>query len=304
MADWIEISVEVDGEAAEIVAEVFERYGHQGVAIEQAGYFIDTWEDEIPTPDKLVVKAYLPADEHAPDKQAQLRDALGYLNMALPVPAPSFRMLTETDWETAWRAHYKPLRVGRRIYLHPSWITPDPDAAEQIRIALDPGMAFGTGTHPSTQLCLIAAEDLLSVHPGWEVLDLGSGSGILSIAAAKLGATRVLALDTDDVAVKVTKENAAINGVAQAITAQSGSLASLTHAARRFDLALVNILAKVIMLMCQNGLGQIVRPGGVGVFGGIMTDQADAVEEALRQTGLTPYKRHTSGDWVVIEARR
>jgi ribosomal protein L11 methyltransferase len=304
MTQWIEIAVEVDGEAAEAVAEVLERYGHQGVALEQAGFFIDTWEDEVPPPERIIVKAYMPADASAPDKQQQLRDALHYMNALIDVPQPSFRILEETDWAEAWKAHYHPLRIGRRVYIRPSWIEVDDASESDVLIALDPGMAFGTGTHPSTQLCLISCEDILEAHPGWDVLDLGCGSGILSIAAAKLGAGKILALDTDDIAVRVTNENAAINGVADRIQAQSGSLASLTHAARRFDLALVNILAKVIIQMCDEGLGTVIRPGGVAVFGGIIHDQADEVEAALIKTGLEPYRRLTSGDWTVIEASR
>jgi ribosomal protein L11 methyltransferase len=165
-------------------------------------------------------------------------------------------------------------------------------------------MAFGTGTHPSTQLVLEATEDLLENWPGAKVLDLGCGSGILSILAAKMGAAHVLALDTDPIAVRATAENAAANHAADRITAQTGSLDSLLHAATRFDLALVNILAKVIIAMCGQGLSSVIRPGGIGVFGGIIDDQADEVEAALRSTGLTPYKRRMSGDWVVIEARR
>jgi ribosomal protein L11 methyltransferase len=304
MTQWIEISLEVDGEAAEAVAEVLERYGHQGVALEQAGFFIDTWEDEVPPAERIIVKAYMPADEHAPDKQQQLRDALRYMSAMIDLPEPTFRTLEETDWAEAWKAHYKPLRIGRRVYIRPSWIEVDDAKESDVLIALDPGMAFGTGTHPSTQLCLISCEDILEVHPGWDVLDLGCGSGILSIAAAKLGAGKILALDTDDIAVRVTNENAEINAVADRIQAQSGSLASLTHAARRFDLALVNILAKVIIQMCDEGLGTVIRPGGVAVFGGIIHDQADEVEAALIKTGLEPYRRLTSGDWTVIEASR
>ena len=304
MTDWIEIAVEVDGEAAEAVAEVLERYGHQGVVIEQAGFFIETWEDEVPTPDKLTVKAYMPADAHAPDKQQQLRDALRYMGTLIQIPEPTFKTLAETDWAEAWKQHYKPLRLGRRVYIHPSWITIDDAKADDVILALDPGMAFGTGIHPSTQLCLIAAEDILEARPNLDTLDLGCGSGILSIAAAKLGASKIIALDIEEIAIKVTQENAAINEVDHKIHAQTGSLESLLHAAKRFDLALVNILAKVIIAMCEDGLGRILRPGGVGVFGGIIHEQADDVESALRKTGLQPYKRRTSGDWVVIEASR
>jgi ribosomal protein L11 methyltransferase len=304
---WLEVSLEVNSADADAVADLLHRYGHQGVVVEQAGFFIETWEDEVPPAETLIVRAYFPADAHAPDKRQQLLDALRYLPDIKTAPEPQFRLLDEQDWAEAWKAHYHPLRVGRRIYICPQWI--DPDTLEDrkpddLLIRLDPGMAFGTGTHPSTQLCLMAIEDLLAGRPGLGVLDLGCGSGILSIAAAKLGAAHVLALDIDEVAVAVTAENAALNGVAVIVHAQSGSLASVMHAARRFDLVLVNILSRVIMTMCGEGLGRIVRPGGAGVFGGIIHDQTDEVEAALRQTGLEPYHRRTAGEWVVIEARR
>jgi ribosomal protein L11 methyltransferase len=304
---WIEVSLEASPEAAEAIADLLQRYGHQGVVVEQAGFEIETWEDEVPEPESLVVRAYFPADARATDVQQQLRDALRYMNMMLPMPEPQFRSLDEEDWAEAWKAHYKPLRLGKHIYVCPRWIDPqtlDDFSAEDVLISLDPGQAFGTGAHPSTQLCLVATEDIMSAKPGQQVLDLGCGSGILSIAAAKLGAAYVLALDIDEVAVRATAENAVQNGVAEQIKSQSGSLESLLHAARRFDVALVNILAKVIIQMCADGLGTIIRPGGVGVFGGIILEQADEVEAALRQTGLEPYRRRTSAEWVVIEARR
>jgi ribosomal protein L11 methyltransferase len=300
---WIEVSMEVDGEAAEAVAEILQRYGHQGVAIEQGGFFIDTWEDEVPPADKLIVRAYLPEDDQASVQKQQLEEALWHLGQLYPMPTPQYRLVDEEDWAEAWKANYHPLHLGRHIYIRPLWIDKPGDPGDVI-IALDPGMAFGTGTHPSTQLVLEATEDLLENWPGAKVLDLGCGSGILSILAAKLGAAHILALDTDPIAVRATTDNAAANGVFDRITAQTGSLDSLLHAATRFDIALVNILAKVIIAMCEQGLGSVIRPGGIGVFGGIIEEQADEVETALRGTGLNPYKRRMSGDWVVIEARR
>ena len=300
---WIEVAMEVDGEAAEAVAEVLQRYGHQGVAIEQAGFYIETWEDEVPPADRLIVRAYLPEDERADAAKHQLEEALWHLGKLYPMPTPQYRVIDEEDWAEAWKVNYHPVHLGRHIFIRPVWI----DVAGQpgdVVIALDPGMAFGTGTHPSTQLVLEVTEDLMEATPGAKVLDLGCGSGILSILAAKMGAANVLALDTDPIAVRSTDENAAANGVSDKITAQTGSLDSLLHAATRFDLALVNILAKVIIAMCGQGLGSVLRPGGVGVFGGIIQEQADEVEAALRTTGLTPYKRRFSGEWVVIEARR
>jgi ribosomal protein L11 methyltransferase len=187
--------------------------------------------------------------------------------------------------------------------VRPLWIEVE-SAPDDVVIALDPGMAFGTGTHPSTQLVLEATEALMPALQGAHVLDLGCGSGILAIGAAKLGAGSVRALDTDPMAVRITLENAAANGVAHLISAAVGSLEQLLANGERFDLALVNILAKVIVAMCDQRLGDVIKPNGIGVFGGIIQEQADEVEAALVRTGLTPYKRRTSGDWVVIEARR
>lgn len=302
--DWIEVSLEVDGEAAEAVADLLQRYGHQGVAIEQAGFPIEVWPDEIPPADRLIVRAYFPDDERAEDARQKLREALYYMSRLYPIPEPAFRVVREEDWATAWKAHYHPVRLGRRLVIRPAWAELPDLRPDDVVLVLDPGMAFGTGTHPTTQLCLIALEELLEGWPAVDVLDLGSGSGILGIAALKLGARRVLALDTDPIAVTATLDNAALNDVADRLTAQQGSLDTLQSTARHFDLALVNILAKVIVALCDQGLGRVLRPGGVGLFSGIIEEQAGEVEAALRRTGLEPVGRRTLGDWVVIEARK
>jgi ribosomal protein L11 methyltransferase len=187
------------------------------------------------------------------------------------------------------------------MVIRPRWVALELQAGD-LEIALDPGMAFGTGTHPTTQLCLEALEDL--TRPGMQVLDLGTGSGILAIGAARLGAAEVLAVDNDPVAVKAAEENIAQNGVSAAITCQEGSLESVLQAGRRFDLIVVNILARIIIAMCDQRLGETVRPGGQAIFSGIIEEQADDVERALRRTGLTPTRRRQQGDWLVIEARR
>lgn len=302
--DWIEVSLEVDGEAAEAVADLLQRYGHQGVAIEQAGFPIEVWPDEVPPADRLIVRAYFPDDERAGEARQKLREALYYMSRLYPIPEPAFRVVREEDWADAWKAHYHPVRLGRRLVIRPAWAELPDLHPDDVVLVMDPGMAFGTGTHPTTQLCLIALEELLEGWPAVDVLDLGSGSGILGIAALKLGARRVLALDTDPIAVTATLDNAALNGVADRLTAQHGSLETLQSTARHFDLALVNILAKVIVALCDQGLGRVLRPGGVGLFSGIIDEQADEVEAALRRTGLEPVGRRTLGDWVVIEARK
>ena len=302
MPKWIEATLHVDGEAAEAAAEVFTRYGYQGISIEVEGIPPDTLDEgQAPPPGPLTLRAYLPEDDRAPEAIRQLTDALGYLNMMYPMPAPEFHTVDEEDWAEAWKAHYQPVRIGRHLLIRPRWIEMDL-APDDLEIALDPGMAFGTGTHPTTQLCLEALEDM--VVPGVTVLDLGCGSGILAIGAAKLGAAHIWALDIDPIAVTVTAENAEQNGVGDRITSQEGSLASVITSARRFDVLAANILAPVIIGMCGEGLGQVVRPGGKAVFSGIIAEQGDDVEAALRRTGLEPTRRRQIGDWIAIEAVR
>ncbi len=302
VSTWIEVALRVDGEAAEAAAELLNRYGYQGVAIEHDGIEPDKLdEDQIPTPATLTVRAYLPDDARAPELQRQLEDGLRYMRMMYPMPEPAYQRLDEQDWAEAWKVHYHPVRIGRHMVIRPRWVALELQAGD-LEIALDPGMAFGTGTHPTTQLCLEALEDL--TRPGMQVLDLGTGSGILAIGAARLGASEVLAVDNDPVAVKAAEENIAQNGVSAAITCQEGSLESVLQTGRRFDLIVVNILARIIIAMCDQRLGETVRPGGQAIFSGIIEEQADDVERALRRTGLTPTRRRQQGDWLVIEARR
>jgi ribosomal protein L11 methyltransferase len=275
---------------------------HQGVSIEQADITPDTYDEgEVPQAEILLVRGYFPNDERAEETRLQIERALGYMNMMLPMPRPEYKTVAEEDWAEAWKKHYHPVRLGKRILIHPLWIEVEPKP-DDIVIALDPGMAFGTGTHPTTQLCLEALEWMVS--PTLDVLDLGCGSGILSIAAAKLGANKILALDIDPISVKATRENVAQNGVPERITAQQGSLESVITSARRFDLVVVNILAKIIIAMCDQNLGDTVRPGGRAIFSGIIEEQAEEVKAALRKTGLEPVGRKQQGDWILIEAKR
>ncbi len=243
----------------------------------------------------------IPADDRAEAAKLRLETALGHMSLMYPMPLPVYTIVHEEDWAETWKAHYHPVRIGRKLFIRPLWVEVETQPGDMV-IALDPGMAFGTGTHPTTQLCMEALED--HVQPSIKALDLGCGSGVLAITAAKLGASDILALDIDPLAVKVTEENAAQNGVANQITAQEGSLENLVGSSRRFDLIVVNILAKIIIAMCDNHLGEIVRPGGIALFSGIIETQADDVETALRKTGLEPTARRQQGDWVLIEARR
>ncbi|CAG0973543.1 partial Ribosomal protein L11 methyltransferase, partial [Anaerolineae bacterium] len=154
MPKWIEVTLSVDGEAAEATAELLNRYGYQGVAVEHEGIPPDKLdEDELPPPARLAVRAYIPDDERAPDVRRQLETALGHMNMMYPMPTPVYRIVEEDDWAEAWKVHYHPVRIGRRLLIRPLWVDLEL-SPDDLEIALDPGMAFGTGTHPTTQLCL------------------------------------------------------------------------------------------------------------------------------------------------------
>lgn len=302
--NWLEIKLNVDGEAAEAVADLLQRYGHQGVSVEYGGPMPELYgDDPPPPPDFLVVRAYLPADDRIEEAKQQLEIALGHMSLMYPMPKPEYSFVDEEDWAEAWKVNYHPLRLGKHILIRPLWVELEPEP-DDVVIALDPGMAFGTGTHPTTQLCMEVLES--RVQHGNNLLDLGCGSGILAITAAKFGARNILALDTDPIAVKITVENAEVNEVAEHITAQQGSLENVITSARRFDVIVVNILARIIITMCGEGLGQTVRPGGLGIFSGLTLEQADDVEAALRSTGLEIIQRHIQpdGDWVAIETRR
>lgn len=284
---WLEVRVTVKSEVAEAVAEVLARFSPRGVAIQGSPKGIG--------PGPVTVCAYLPEDAQTPQTRRQIEKAIGHLNQIMPVPEPEFRTVLEADWSESWKEHMDVLHISRRIVIRPSWLQYLPNAGE-IVIDLDPGMAFGTGLHPTTQMCLKTLDE--HIRPGMRLLDLGTGSGVLAIAGAKLGAEKVLALDTDPQAVKIARQNAHRNGVAQRVRVQEGSLAQVEGT---FDLVLVNILASVISRMAEEGLADAVAPGGRLVAAGLVADQEEEVLQALRGAGLERVGRRQMEDWVTLE---
>jgi len=285
---WLEASVQADGEAAEAVSEVFNRYGRGGAVLSA------DFEDEFSDTAVVTVKTYLPLDEEGLKTKRCIEEALWHLSQIYPLPAPEFRELTEDDWASAWKKHYHLLWIGQRIVIKPPWqeYKPRPD---EVVIELDPGMAFGTGLHPTTRMCLEALEEHLK--PGAKVLDLGTGSGILAIAAAKLGAGSVLALDSDPLAVRAARANVQSNGVQDIVAVGLGSLDKATE---EFGLVLVNILARVIIELAAQGLVNRVRPTGLMIAAGIIEEQEAEVAAALREHGLQIFERRQEKDWVLV----
>jgi ribosomal protein L11 methyltransferase len=288
--EWLEVSVEVEAEAAEAVAEVLSRHAKGGVAIEASP---DGWHAG-----PVFVKAYLPVDDELWGKKKDIEEGLWHLGQIRPIPEPSFQSVAEKDWTEAWKERLKVLHIGDHIVIQPSWLDYD-GQPEDVVIQLDPGMAFGTGLHPTTQICLRTLEDFL--QPGMEVLDVGTGSGILAIAAAKLGAKRVLAVDNDPQAVRVARGNVIDNGVRGRVQVEQGSLPDVSGS---YDLVVVNILARVIVELIEEGLAERMRPEAILITAGITIDQASEVSAAFERAGLELIDQRQQDDWVSLLGRR
>jgi ribosomal protein L11 methyltransferase len=302
---WLEVSVKTDGEGAEAVAEVLRPFAYQGsVVLEQLGDEDDL--DPQALEPLVTVKVYIPQDDDSPAQRRRIQEIFYHLGRLYPIPAPDFRELADEDWANAWKDHYHPFRLGKKLKIVPTWMAHEPDAKshpDEVVLILDPGMAFGTGLHPTTQSCLQALEMIVS--PGMSVLDAGTGSGILSIAAAKLGAAEVAAFDTDILAVRATQENARQNGVTDRIHVWQGELDSLAAKMpeKQWDVVVANILAPVIIhLLSANGLLGYVKPEGRLILSGIIHEQGPGVVDALALAGGELIETITAGDWVTYIA--
>ena len=299
---WLEVRVPADTEAVEAVSELFARYGYQGgVAIEEQ-YAQDADGDNlrVDTAAPVIVTTYIADTPAASETLHTLEQALWHLSQMRYVGDLTVQPREEEDWANAWKEHFHVHRVGRSIVIRPPWRPYETQPGDTV-ILLDPGMAFGTGLHPSTQLCLIAVEDL--VRPGDRLLDVGTGSGILAIAALRLGAGSVLGLDVEEVAVQVARANGEQNGVGRdRFPLIVGTLGPEEHYGE-FDGVFANIIARIIQEMAPY-LYESVRPGGWLVASGIIVEREEEVRTALGAAGFVDITRGQMTDWVALRARR
>ena len=282
---WQEVSISVPFEYVEPISYLFDRYGY-GLTMEDDG------------PELIKLRTYLPSD--ARQRFSHIEVGVNLASLIQPLGELTVTPLDEdADWQNAWKAHFTLLKIGKRLVIKPSWIEYDAKDGELL-IELDPGLAFGTGYHPTTYTCLEAMEQL--VQPGMNVLDLGCGSGILTIAAIKLGAGQVTALDIDPQAVQASRQNFRRTRIREQVSLDQGSLPHKLAPAGAFDLALANISARGIRERAPDILPAL-RPGGVLVASGIIEEQHAETEEALLQTGFTDIEVWPKEDWVTLTCR-
>jgi ribosomal protein L11 methyltransferase len=292
---WIELAVNTDAEGAEAAAAFLNEFVSGGAVIEQT--ITPEAGEQLDPARAFTVRAFF-----SPDATESLENAekgLWHLAQLRSMGSPFRRQVAEEDWAEAWKKHYTILHVGQHFVIRPSWLeyTPQP---EQVVIVLDPGMAFGTGLHPTTRMCLAALEGRVTRET--RVLDVGAGSGILSIAAALLGARDVLALDVDPIAVETAAKNAALNHVDATVRVQGRSL-DPERDRNLFDLVCINILAEVITDLAP-ALADVLPPGGIVIASGILDYKAQDVVDALQTVGIQVLDTRQEEDWVALTGKK
>lgn len=307
---WSELCIHTTNEAIEPISNILHENGASGLVIEDAldlerqhnspyGEIYELNPEEYPE-EGVYIKAYLPINSFLGETVEEIKQAINNLmlyDIDLGRNQVTLSEVHEEEWATAWKKYYKPVKISKRITITPTWEDYQPVDTDEIIIELDPGMAFGTGTHPTTVLCIQALEQFLRKND--TVIDVGSGSGVLSIAAALLGATHVYAFDLDDVAVKSTVLNAKLNQLQEKITAKQNNL--LDHVKVEADLIISNILAEVIVRFIKDAWERL-KSGGYFITSGITQSKKQLVKEHLEQQGFEVIQINELEDWVSIVA--
>ncbi|CAH0347057.1 50S ribosomal protein L11 methyltransferase [Bacillus sp. CECT 9360] len=309
---WSEIAIHTTNEAVEPVSNILHEAGASGVVIEDPQELLKEREDvfgeiyqlnpaDYPE-EGVIVKAYLSVNSFLGETVDAIKEAINNLllfDIDLGRNSVSISEVNEEEWATAWKKYYNPVKISERFTIVPTWENYEPVSSDELIIELDPGMAFGTGTHPTTVMCIQALER--TVKPGDTVVDVGTGSGVLSIAAALLQAQRVTALDLDEVAVASAKINVKLNKVQDLVSVSQNNLLDGVSAAA--DVVVANILAEVIVRFTDD-VAKVVKPGGYFIASGIIQPKKQEVKDALIASGFVIEETMHMEDWVALIARR
>jgi ribosomal protein L11 methyltransferase len=308
---WSEVCIHTTSEAIEPVSNIFHESGASGVVIEdpsdmkkkktKLGEIYELNPDDYPS-EGVYVKAYLPMNSFLGETVEGIKHSVTNLQgfgIDIGHNEVSIHEIQEEDWATAWKKYYKPVKISEKITITPTWEDYKPVSSDEIIIEMDPGMAFGTGTHPTTVLSIQALEQYL--EKGDKVLDVGAGSGILSVASVLLGADHVHAYDLDDIAISSTKNNAALNGVEGKVTAKLNDL--LDGVNWEADLIVSNILAEIIVKFTDDAF-RVVKPGGYFITCGIISGRKEMVRDRLVESGFDIVETNMMEDWVSIIAKK
>jgi len=299
-------------EAVEPISNILHEAGASGVVIEDPLELVKEREDQFGeiyqlNPDDypeegVIIKAYLPVNSFLGETVDEIKEAINNLiiyNIDIGLNKVSISEVNEEEWATAWKKYYNPVKISEKFTIVPTWEDYTPVNTDELIIELDPGMAFGTGTHPTTVMCIQALER--TVQPGDRVVDVGTGSGVLSIAAAKLGAAKVDAMDLDDVAVQVAKLNIKLNKVQDVAAVSQNNL--LDGVADGADIVVANILAEVILRFSDDA-GKIVKNGGYFITSGIIQQKKEVVKDAMINAGFSIEEIISMEDWVAIIGKK
>ena len=309
---WSELSIHTTNEAIESVSNILHEAGASGVVIEDSEDLIKEREDQFGEiysldPDDfpkegVVLKAYLPVNSFLGETVEAIKLAINNLvtfDINLGANVITISEVNEEEWATAWKKYYHPVKISKRFTVVPTWEIYEPVDSDELIIELDPGMAFGTGTHPTTVMSLQALEK--TVKPGDRVIDVGTGSGVLSIGAALLGAGEVHALDLDEIAVKAARLNVKLNKVQDKVKVVHGNL--LDTVDEPGDVVVANILAEIIMSFTDDAF-QVVKPGGRYITSGIISAKKNDVKNALEASGFLVEDVMMMEDWVTIISKK
>lgn len=305
MTRWKSFSVRTRREAVDAITQFFVAHGSLGTAYDELllGAAGDP-ADPIPHPPEVTrLTAYFPDDTDLHALKQAFLDFLPVLSESFGLGPEAFSdatEITDTGWAEKWKEHFHARKIGRKIVVKPSWETVEAGEGEVV-LTVDPGQAFGTGTHETTRMCLRMIEDVFDLSPPpREVLDVGTGTGILGIAAARLGATRILAIDTDPVVIDVATRNAEENGVADAFRAETTPLSAVPGT---FDLILGNLIAEILIDMAPELLRR-TAPGGHLVLSGILAEKSGWVVEEFAKNGASRVSEAVDGQWSALLLRR